>query len=327
MGNVAFALLPVCGFGIFVFGWSALAVLLVSVGSCVLTEHFICRISEKPTTIRDYSALVTGLILGCTLPPGFPLWMVAVSGMVAIGIGKMLFGGLGCNVFNPALVGRAFVQAAFPVAITTWTPALAAGRFREIIPSTFTWPFMAPEPALNAALNASVDGFTGATPLALQKFEHLTTDAGNLFFGTTAGSLGETSVLVILIGGAYLSIRGIMNWRIPVGMLLAAFVTAAVCYGLDSTRFPDPLFVLLSGGLMFGAIFMATDMVASPVTPVGIWVYAALMGFLTVIIRLFGGLPEGVMYAILLGNAASPFIEAFTQPRIYGERRKPEPKS
>ena len=325
MRNVVYALLPVCSFAVYQFGLSALALILVTSLACVLTEHLFCRLSAKPTTVGDGSALISGILLGLTLPPGFPLWMGAVAGFVGIGLGKVFFGGLGFNVFNPALVGRAFVQAAFPVAITTWTPAFATDRFTQFIPSSLTIPFAQPVPVDTWIAQVAPDGFTGATALALYKFERITTDTADLFFGLTAGSAGETSALLILICGAYLALRRMMDWRIPAAMLLAAFVTAALFFLFDGERFPNPVFVLFSGGLMLGAVFMASDMVASPVTPLGVWVYGGLIGLVTVIIRFFGGLPEGVMYAILLGNAASPLIEAATQPRVYGTAKgRPE---
>jgi len=324
MRNVVYALVPVSLFAVYQFGISALALIVVTAGSCVLTEQLFCRLSAKPTTVGDYSALITGMLLALTLPPGFPLWMAVVAGFVGIALGKLLFGGLGCNVFNPALVGRAFVQAAFPVAITTWTPALVPGRFEHFIPSTLTLPFIEPV-ALDAWLReVAADGFSGATPLALHKFEHVTTSAVDLFTGMTAGSAGETSALLILVCGGYLAIRRMMDWRIPAAMFTGTFITAGIFFLIDADRYPDPLFMLLSGGLMLGAVFMASDMIASPVTPLGVWAYGLLIGFVAVIIRLFGGLPEGVMYAILLGNAASPLIEAVTQPRVYGTTRGAE---
>ncbi|MCP4699375.1 MAG: RnfABCDGE type electron transport complex subunit D [Gammaproteobacteria bacterium] len=327
MRNVVYALLPVCLFAVYQFGISALALILTVTASCLLTETFFQWMSGRPNTIKDASAVITGLLLALTLPPGFPLWMGAVAGFIAIGLGKALFGGLGHNVLNPALVGRAFVQAAFPVAITTWTPAFAPGRFTEFIPSTFTVPFTQPVSISAWLQTASVDGFSGATPLALYKFEHVSTDIMSLFTGMTAGSAGETSALLILVCGAYLVFRNMMDWRITAAMLLGAFLTGLAFFLADAAKYPDPLFILFSGGLMLGAVFMASDMVASPVTPVGVWIYGFLIGFVTVIIRLFGGLPEGVMYAILLGNAASPLIESFTQPKIYGAQKKKKEKS
>jgi len=318
MRNVVYALLPVCLFAIYAFGISVLALLLVTTLSCILCESLFCRLAGKPDTVNDWSITITGLLLGLTLPPGFPLWMAAVAAVVAVGLGKALFGGLGYNVMNPALVGRAFVQAAFPVAITTWTPAFLDNRFTQFIPSTLTMPFMQPPDIGGWLQQASVDAFTGATPLALQKFEQISTPAADLLIGMTAGSAGETPALIILAGGLYLAARRMLDWRIPVGVLLGAALTSLPFWLLDPAMYPSPLFVLLSGGLMLGAVFMASDMVASPVTPLGVWVYSLFIGVLTVIIRLFGGLTEGVMYAILLGNALSPLIATITQPRVFG---------
>lgn len=321
MRNVVYALLPVCAWSVYAFGLSALALLLVTTLTAVLTEHLFCRLSGQPSSVSDWSVVITGILLALTLPPGFPLWMGAVAAFVGVALGKVLFGGLGHNVMNPALVGRAFVQAAFPVAITTWTPALAPGRFQEFIPSSLTLPFMQP-PDISAWVAArALDGFTGATPLALYKFQHQGTDTLDLLLGTTAGSAGETSALLILIGGLYLAARRMMDWRLPTSVLAGAALFSLPFWLMDPALYPSPWFVLLSGGLMLGAVFMASDMVASPVTPLGVWIYGAFIGVLTVIIRLFGGLTEGVMYAILLGNALSPLIASFTQPRIYGDRR------
>ncbi len=327
MRNVVYALLPVCAFAVYQFGISAFLLILVAVLACAGTEHLFCRLSNNPTTVGDYSAVISGMLLALTLPPGFPLWMAALAGFVGIALAKVMFGGIGFNVFNPALVGRAFVQAAFPVAITTWTPAFAPGRFTELIPSTLTFPFAVPVPVGQWVKDLDLDGFTGATPLALQKFgdgevAHVATDSMDLLMGMTAGSAGETSALLILVCGAYLAVRQMMDWRIPAAMILGTFVTAGIFFMVDPQAYPTPTFMVLSGGLMLGAMFMASDMTASPVTPAGVWVYGFLIGFLTVIIRLFGGLPEGVMYAILFGNAASPLISAWTQPRVYGTSRQ-----
>ena len=345
MRNVVYALLPVCAFAVFAFGISVLMLLVVTTLSCVLTESLFCKLSGKANTVNDWSIVITGLLLALTLPPGFPLWMAVVAGFVAVGLGKALFGGLGYNVMNPALVGRAFVQAAFPEAITTWTPAFAEDRFTGFIPSTLTMPFMKP-PDLTAwlgqlnmqppdltdwfdLLNLDVfsgttllapqeDAFTGATPLALQKFEQISTHTADLLTGMTAGSAGETSALIIIAGGLYLVARRMMDWRIPVGVLLGAALTSLPFWLFDPVLYPEPVFVLFSGGLMLGAVFMASDMVASPVTPSGVWIYSLFIGILTVIIRLFGGLTEGVMYAILLGNALTPLIATYTQPDVFG---------
>jgi len=322
MRNVVYALLPLAVFSVYQFGISALALIITTTLSCVLTEHLFCRLSAKKTTITDGSAIITGLLLSMTLPPGFPLWMGAVGGFVAIAMGKTLFGGIGFNAFNPALVGRAFVQAAFPVAIPTWPPAYVADRFVEFIPSTLAMPFMKPVATADWSSQVAVDGFSGATPLALMKFQGIMTDSVDLLVGLTAGSTGETSALLILICGAYLACRKMLDWRIPAAVIFGTAVFAELFYLIDASHYPTPAFMLLSGGLMFGAVFMASDMVASPVTPLGIFIFGLLVGLLTVIIRLFGGLTEAVMYAILFGNAATPLIESYTQPRIYGARKK-----
>jgi len=318
MRNVVIALLPIAAFAVYQFGLSALLLLLTTTGAAIATEWLFSRLGGLGDTVSDWSAVITGLLLGLTLPPGFPLWMAAVAAIVGVGLGKALFGGLGYNVMNPALVGRAFVQASFPVAITTWTPAFAPGRFTELIPSTLTAPFMQPIPVSDWVAGLQMDAWTGATPLAIQKFQHIEQPITQVFTGMVAGSAGETSALLILICGLWLAWRGCMDWRIPAGVLGGAFLTALPFWLYDGSLYPSPWFVLASGGLMLGAWFMASDMVASPVTPRGAVLYGVLIGVLTVMIRLFGGLVEGVMYAILIANAAGPLISDWTQPRIYG---------
>ncbi len=309
MHQVIYALLPICLFAVYQFGLSALALIIVVTLSCVATESLFNQLSNKKNTLDDASVFITGILLALTLPPGFPLWMGAIAGFVAIGLGKSLFGGLGYNPFNPALMGRAFVQAAFPVAITSWTPAGMTDRFTQFIPSSLTIPFTLP---------ISTDAISEATPLALHKFEATTTSFNHLFFGFSSGSLGETSSLLILLCGAYLMLRGMMGWRIPAAIFLSATLLSGLFYLVDSSQYPSPIFMLTSGGLMLGALFMATDPVSAPVTLRGMWIFGFLIGALTIIIRLFGGLPEGIMYAILLANAAVPLIEAITQPQKFG---------
>jgi len=322
MRNVVYSLLPICGFSVWQYGLSALALLLTVTATCLATERLLNR---NANTLGDWSAVITGILLGLTLPPAFPLWMAIVAGFVAIAIGKAMFGGLGHNPFNPALVGRAFVQAAFPVAITTWVPAFSANRFSEFVPTTFTAPLMIPPDIVGWVKQQGVDAFTGATPLARWKFENVTASAHDLLTGAVTASAGETSALLILACGAYLAIRKFMDWRIPVAVLGSAALTAWAFQLVDPTHYPAPIFVMLSGGLMLGAIYMATDMATSPVTPVGVWIYGGIIGVMTVIIRYFGGLTEGVMYAILLGNALTPLIDRYTQPRVYGTGNKEQP--
>ncbi|NKN34055.1 RnfABCDGE type electron transport complex subunit D [Marichromatium bheemlicum] len=324
MRSVVLALLPVSAFAVYQFGLSVLLLLITTTVVAVATEWLFARLSGRGNTVADWSAVITGLLLGLTLPPGFPLWMAAVAAFVGIALGKALFGGLGYNVMNPALVGRAFVQAAFPVAITTWTPAFAPERFSELIPSTLTLPFMQPVPIDDWVAGLGLDAWSGATPLALQKFQQIELPLGEVFSGTIAGSAGETSAILILVCGLWLAWRRMLDWRIPVAVMAGAALTALPFWLLDPALYPSPWFVLCSGGLMLGAWFMASDMVASPVTARGAIIYGLFIGVLTVIIRLFGGLVEGVMYAILLANALGPLISGWTQPRVYGAGSRPK---
>lgn len=323
MRHVVYALVPVAAVAVWTFGLSVLLLLIVTTLACVGTEWLCCRLSGRENTIGDWSAVVTGMLLALTVPPGFPLWMGAVGGFIAIALGKLLFGGLGYNVFNPALVGRAFLQAAFPVALTSWTPPKVAGRFTSCIPSTLAWPFTTPPSIEQYVKQAAVDGLSAATALSAVKFGDPSQAPGamQLFMGDIAGSAGETSALVILIGGGYLAVRKMLDWRIPAAVFVSVFVVSGIFYLVDASTYPSPVFMLLAGGLMFASVFMATDMVTSPVTPIGVWLYGGLIGFMTVLIRLEGSLPEGVMYAILLANAVIPLLSRVTQPRIYGGKR------
>ncbi len=312
MKNVVWALLPVVFFSVYSFGLNALLVIATATFASVLTEHVLCRLSKKETTIGDYSAVITGLLLGLTLPPSFPLWMAFIGGIIGIALGKYIFGGLGYNVFNPALVARAVLQAAFPVAITTWHPAFLTDRFSSIASSVFTLPFMEPK----------FDVISGATPLSAFKFDGVTTSTAELAFGQVSGSAGETCAVIIILGGIYLIARNMMNWRIPAAVLLSAFVLSGILYLINSELYPSPWLMLFSGGLMLGAVFMATDMVSSPITPIGLWIYGGIIGILTIVIRVWGGLSEGVMYSILLANAISPHIDSIIKNRVYGTKRK-----
>jgi electron transport complex protein RnfD len=265
-------------------------------------------------SLLDGSGLLTGLLLGLTLPPGLPLWMAFLGGFIGICLGKVIWGGLGHNLFNPALLGRAFLLATFPIAMTTWNAPVDDAGFFSVYSSNLALPFM----------QASVDGTTAATPLGLMKFQQEATPLMQLVYGNVGGSLGETSGLLLLLGGIYLFIRRDLDWRIPVSILLTAVVFSAVLGLFDAERFPTPLFSVFSGGLLLGAIYMATDPVTSPVTPKGAWIFGIGIGVLVILIRVFGGLPEGVMYAILLMNAATPLIDRYTQPRVFGREAKPK---
>ena len=308
MRNVVVALLPVCAFAIYAFGVAGALILAIAILSCMVTEHLLCRWTGQASTIYDWSAAVTGVLYGLTLPPDLPLWMVAVGGIFAIGIGKFLFGGLGSNAFNPALVGRTFLQAAFPQAMTHWVMPFEAGRFADLPASILAVPFAQP----------GYDAVTAATPLAQMKFEGIQAISRDLLLGLTPGSLGETCTVLIFAGGIYLIARSMMNWRIPASIFITVAIISTVFAYYDPVAYPRSPFMLFSGGLMLGAMFMATDMVASPITNAGCWLYGIIIGVITVVIRFWGGMPEGVMYAILLANALSPHIDRLIQPVVFG---------
>jgi Na+-translocating ferredoxin:NAD+ oxidoreductase subunit D len=306
MWTVVASLMPIVAVAFWYFGISALLVVAAAVAGALVTE----RLTGPRNALRDGSAIITGPLLGLILPAGFPMWMAFAGGAIAIGFGKVIFGGLGQNVFNPALVGRAFLQAAFPAAITTW-PAFQGGLF-QLRGDNFALPLMSP----------SVDAVTEATPLGLMKFEHTGTDVISLLFGNTGGSIGETSALLILLCGAWLAWKRYLDWRIPVSIFATVAALSGLLWVINPERYADPVFMLLSGGLVFGAVYMATDLVTSPVTKLGAWIFGAGIGGLVVLIRTWGGLPEGVMYAILLMNALVPFINRATRPRVFGTVRQ-----
>ena len=308
MGNVVLALLPIVVFAAYSFGISVLLLVGVTVAACLLTEALSEKFVKMAGGVRDFTAAITGILLALTLPPGFPLWMAALGGIVSILVGKVVFGGIGFNVFNPALVGRAFLQAAFPVAITTWQAPLGAERFSRPFTSSLTLPFLKP----------SWDGLSGATPLSAFKFDGQAANISDLFVGFVPGSAGETSAILVVLCGLYLALRKMLDWRIPLSYLATVALLGAISHHFNPTRFPTAAFLVGGGGLMLGAMFMATDMVSSPVTPLGVYIFGLIIGLLTWLIRVFGGLPEGVMYAILLGNALTPLINQFTKPRVYG---------
>ena len=326
MRHVVWSLLPVCAFFVWQYGVSALASLVVVTAACMAAEAFFLQLGKQSGDLTDWSAVITGLLLALTLPPGFPLWMGAVAGFVAIALGKAIFGGIGHNLFNPALVGRAFGQAAFPVAIAVYTPSFLPGRFTSFIPSSLALPFMAPQDVTGWLAGLHVDGVSGATPLARWKFEGVVASSFDLLTSISGHMPIGPSPLLILLCGAYLAWRGYLDWRIPAAVMGSAALLATALFAINPHHYPDPFFMLFSGGLVLGAVYMATDMVSSPVTPKGMWLYGALIGVLTVIIRYSGGLPEGVMYAILIGNAATPMIERVTQPVAFGQKVKRKEK-
>lgn len=300
MYMVIFSLLPAVFASFYFFRWRAAALYLTCVLACLITEALFLWLRKKPmNALWDGSAVITALLLAMVLPPSLALDSAAIGSVVAIALGKQVFGGLGHNIFNPALVGRAFLQTAFPVAMTTWVP-----------PATL---------AVNTA--------TFATPLGNLKFESAVsqgtlTPLTDLLFGNIGGSLGETSALALLLGAAFLLYKKAIDWRIPAGILSTVCVFTGIFRLADPANYAAPSFHLLAGGLIIGAFFMATDMVSSPVTPLGTWIYAVGIGLMVGLIRLFGGYPEGVMYAILFMNTFVPLLNRYTRPRILGEVKK-----
>ena len=288
MWFVVLAIMPCLISSVLFFGFYQLLVIAVAVGFANGTEAAIQAFRKKKVTLYDGSAMITGLLLALTLPPNFSLSGTAIGAVVAIGIGKQIFGGIGYNIFNPALVGRAFLQAAFPVAMTTWS------------------------------LPNFADAVTKATPLSAMKFDKVAASISPMFWGNIGGSLGETSALAILIGGIFLISVKIVNWRIPFAMIIGAFILGGIFWLLDPSKYPTPFFHIFAGGFLFGAFFMATDWVTSPITNKGMWIFGISIALLVVVIRLFGGLPEGVMYSILIMNGFVPLINRYTRPRIFG---------
>lgn len=296
MWFVNIALAPSVAAALVFFGIYQALIMITAVAFAVGTEAAIQSIRKKKVTLFDGSAALTGLLLALTLPPNFSLSATAIGSVVAIGLGKQIFGGLGYNIFNPALVGRAFLQAAFPVQITTWTKP-----------------------------NYAVDGITSATPLAALKFDNLVSDQTSMMIGNIGGSLGETSAIAVLVGGIFLIAVGIVNWRIPLSMILGMIIFGGI-FWIINPAYPTPLFHILSGSFLFGAMFMATDWVTSPITNKGMWIFGIGIALVLVIIRVFGGLPEGVMYSILFMNAFVPMINRYTTPITFGAVKEEKKK-
>lgn len=293
MYGVLIALVPATIAAGFFFGPRALGIIAICIIFSVVTEYLIQRVRKKQIAVADGSAILTGILLAFTLPPELPFWAAALGAIVAMGLGKQIYGGLGHNIFNPALVGTAFLQAAFPVMMT----------LRE---EPLRW------------LGNGADLVTIATPLAELKFSQLGTAYERLLAGNVSGALGETSALALLLGAAYLFYRGYIDWRIPGSYLGTVAVVGGFFWLLGTDKYPDPIFHMLAGGLMLGAFFMATDPVTSPITTRGQIIFGIGAGVLTVVIRLWGGFTEGVMYSILFMNAITPLINRYTRPTIFG---------
>lgn len=286
MRDVVIALTPAAAFGVYNFGLRALTILVVSILTAMATEAFCQKIRKVPVTINDFSAVVTGMLLGMNLPVSVPLWIPIIGSIFAIGIVKQAFGGLGHNFMNPALAARAMLVASWPVEMTTWTSVTA-------------------------------DAVSTATPLGIMK-DNLPLPLPTLsdaFLGTTGGCIGETSALFIILGGLYLIYRGVISFRIP-----AVYIGTFGMLALFFTNFDIQMTILhlLSGGLMIGAFFMATDYASSPITVKGQYIYAFGIALLTALIRFPGGYPEGVSYSILIMNVAAPLIDRYTKPKVFG---------
>ena len=301
MLNVVIAMLPAYLVSLYYFGFGALCVSLISIVSCLLFEFLIQKfILKGKNTLGNMSALVTGMLLAFNLPSNLPWWIVVIGALVAIGIGKMTFGGLGNNPFNPALVGRVFLLISFPAQMTTW-----------------------PRPmAMNLDFNY-FDAETGATTLSMLKggFGEIPS-LTQMLFGEMGGSLGEVSAIALLIGLVYLLATKTITWHIPVSILVTVFAMTGIFYLVDPETYANPLVHLLSGGLLLGAIFMATDYVTSPMTHKGQLIYGFGIGLITCVIRLWGAYPEGMSFAILIMNAATPLINNYVKPTRFGAKEK-----
>ena len=300
MYGVLIALIPAFLVSLYYFGLGALIVTLVSVVSCVLFEYLIQKfIMKKEPTICDGSAILTGVLLAFNVPSNLPVWIIMLGALFAIGVAKMSFGGLGNNIFNPALAGRAFLLISFPAQMTTWPLVDATSAF----PLTYT------------------DAATGATVLSLlnEGVKELPSYT-SLLIGNHGGSLGEVSAIALLLGFAYMLWKKIITWHVPVTIILTVFAFTGIMHLVNPETYASPFLHILSGGLMLGAIFMATDYVTSPMTKKGMVIYAIGIGLLSSIIRLFGSYPEGMSFAILIMNSLTPLINAYVKPKHFGEK-------
>ncbi len=311
MLDVIIALAPSMLVAVYFFGLSAIRLLLVSVLVCVALEYVVQKyLLRRQPTVSDLSAVVTGVLLALNLPPTAPWWIAVIGSVAAIGIAKMTFGGLGHNIFNPALVGRVFLLVSFPVIMTDWT-----------VPQSIFRP--------------GVDAVSGATPLALVKeglAQGLTVDQimaanpdltyGQMLFARAGGSAGEASALALIIGFVYLLARRVIRPHIPVSIILTVAVVSGIFWLADPSQYTDPVFNILTGGLLLGSIFMATDYVTSPMSSKGMVIYGVGIGLLTVLIRYFGSYPEGVSFAILIMNSIVPLLNKYIKPARFGKEAK-----
>ncbi|MDR0722984.1 MAG: RnfABCDGE type electron transport complex subunit D [Treponema sp.] len=307
MANVLIALAPASIFGVFIFGVPALLTIIVAVAAAVLGEACFRSIIKQDIRIKDLSAAVTGLLLALVLPPGTPLWITALGALFAIVVAKEFFGGLGANVFNPALIGRAVLIMSFPAALTTWHVPETFGASITDAVSTAT-------PLNIIKQGGSIADI--AVSLGLDPASDYGSVMGTLFFGNHGGCIGETSILLILVGAVYLLITKTIDWRAPAAMI-ATTALSSLLLGMD------PLFAIVSGGVFFGAVFMATDYVSAPLTAYGKLVFGFGAGLITVLIRKWGNYPEGVTYGLLIMNAVTPFLNRLLQ-RKYGFVPKPK---
>ena len=308
MRDVLIALAPAMLVSILASGWSVLMLILVGAAACVLTEFLIQKyLLKRPVTVSDLSAVVTGCLLALNLPPNSPWWLIVVGSIVAIGVAKMTFGGLGQNIFNPALVGRVFLLVSFPVLMTSWDDS--------------------------GSLFGLVDAFSGATPLGavkeglkngmtLSEIPQDNLSFSQEFFFNMGGSAGEFSAIALVLGFIYLLCRRVIKATIPVTILCTVFVVSGIFWLANPERFTNPLFNVFTGGLLLGAIFMATDYVTSPMTTKGQIIFGIGIGLITVFVRYFGSYPEGVSFAILIMNCTVPLLNKYCKPRRFGEVKK-----
>jgi Na+-translocating ferredoxin:NAD+ oxidoreductase subunit D len=309
MYGVVFSLIPAMLVSFYFFGLAAILVTLTAVVACMAFEFIIQKYLLKgPMTIFDGSAIITGVLLAFNVPSSLPIWMVVIGSAVAIGMGKMTFGGLGKNPFNPALVGRVFLMISFPVDMTTWPkPTALSTQLTDVVTG----------PTPLAILKEGVDKGETVAEILPQIPDYV-----NLLMGNMGGSIGEISALALLVGGLYMLIRRIITWHIPVAYLGSVVIFSGIFWLVDPDFYVDPLFHLITGGVMLGALYMATDMVTSPMSKTGQLVFGLGCGVLTMVIRLFGAYPEGVSFAILIMNAFVPLINKSIKPKRFGEEVK-----